>query len=134
MDQYSSIIYLNVNTILKIHDNEMDHTGGVKGVRNLHGLESATEQPRASFDGKELYPNIFLKAAVLAYGIAEGQVFVDGNKRVALVSALTFLDINGYLINEDESLYDLMIGLSNKSVSKEDLGNELQKRAVKLLL
>jgi death-on-curing protein len=33
--------------------------------------------------------------AVLAHGIAEGQHFIDGNKRTALVAMLTFLEING---------------------------------------
>jgi death on curing protein len=35
---------------------------------------------------------------VLAHGIAEGQFFVDGNKRLALVAMLTFLELNGYRV------------------------------------
>ena len=37
-----------------------------------------------------------LQAAVLAHGIAEGQYFVDGNKRVALVALRVFLRMNGF--------------------------------------
>jgi hypothetical protein len=40
-----------------------------------------------------------LPAAVLAHGIAEGQPFLDGNKRLALVAMLTFLEINGYRVD-----------------------------------
>jgi hypothetical protein len=36
-----------------------------------------------------------MQAAVLAHGIAEGQSFLDGNKRVALIAMLTFLEVNG---------------------------------------
>ena len=34
-------------------------------------------------------------AAAYAYGIAKGHAFVDGNKRTAFVTALTFLRLNG---------------------------------------
>lgn len=33
---------------------------------------------------------------MLAHGIAEGQFFIDGNKRLALVAMLTFVEVNGY--------------------------------------
>jgi prophage maintenance system killer protein len=43
-----------------------------------------------------------LQAAVLAYGIAEGQQFIDGNKRTALVAMLTFLEINGMEVDASD--------------------------------
>ncbi len=42
------------------------------------------------------------QAATLLWGIAENQPFVDGNKRVALVVTLTFLELNGYRIESTE--------------------------------
>lgn len=39
-----------------------------------------------------------LQAAALAHGIAEGQHFIDANKRMALVAMRTFLVLNGYQI------------------------------------
>jgi death on curing protein len=48
-----------------------------------------------------------------AHGIAEGQPFLDGNKRLALVAMLTFLEINGYRIDAtDPVLADWIIRLS----------------------
>jgi death-on-curing protein len=49
------------------------------------------------------------QAASLLWGIAENQPFIDGNKRTALVVTLTFLELNGYVIDltEDE-LFNLM--------------------------
>jgi len=38
----------------------------------------------------------------LAHGIAEGQLFVEGNKRVALAALHTFLLINGLQINASQ--------------------------------
>ena len=118
---YSKIIYLTLEAIKEMHTQEMEYTKGVLGIRNLEGLKSAVEQPKASFGNKELYTDVFIKAAVLSYSIAEGQVFIDGNKRIALLSALVFLEINGHTIEqEEESLYGCMINMALKKLSKED--------------
>ncbi len=54
-----------------------------------------------------------MQAAVLAHGIAEGQLFVDGNKRTALIAMLTFLEINGLRVDApDRELADWILSLS----------------------
>jgi death-on-curing protein len=51
---------------------------------------------------------------VLAHGLAEGQAFIDGNKRVALIGMLTFLEVNDYRLElPDPDLANLIIGLSS---------------------
>ena len=57
--------------------------------------------------------DLAFQAAVLAHGIAEGQHFIDGNKRTALVAMLTFLEINGLRVEaSDRDLADWILGLS----------------------
>ncbi len=81
-----------------------------------------TPSPSSLFDGQDIYPSVFLKAAAYAFHIAEAQAFVDGNKRTALDVALTFLAINGYEIgSESMELYDAMIAIAERKMSKEDL-------------
>jgi death on curing protein len=65
-------------------------------LRNRGGLQSALERPSAyaHYEGADLA----MQAAVLAHGIAEAQTFVDGNKRLALVAMLTFLEVNGFRV------------------------------------
>ena len=46
--------------------------------------------------------DLALQAAVLAHGIAEGQYFVDGNKRTALAAMHTFLVTNGFEIQASQ--------------------------------
>lgn len=54
-----------------------------------------------------------MQAAVLAHGVAEGQSFIDGNKRAVLVLMLTFLEINGYRVRaSDPELAGWILGLS----------------------
>jgi len=77
-----------------------------------------------SFAGKDLYPSIEEKAAVLLYLIVKNHSFVDGNKRIAAAIFLYFLNKNGMLYRHDKTtLIDgntlasitLMIAESNPS-------------------
>ncbi len=43
--------------------------------------------------------DLALQAAVLVHAIAEGQAFVDGNKRTALIAMDAFLEANGYALD-----------------------------------
>jgi death on curing protein len=65
---------------------------------------------------------------VLLCGIAENQPFVDGNKRIAVVVALTFIELNEYVtdLSEDE-LFELMFDVS-RGLSPTDVANRLRPR------
>ena len=56
---------LTPEQVLFIHSRLVGETGGSHGVRDLGLLESTVARPKATFDGKELYPNLFTKAAAL---------------------------------------------------------------------
>jgi death-on-curing protein len=87
-------------------------------LRNRRGLEGALARP-ASYAHYE-DADIATQAAVLAHGIAEGQSFLDGNKRLALVAMLTFLEINGYRLPvSDREFADWIIDLSTGTTSEE---------------
>ena len=68
-----------------------------------------------TFDGKELYPTLELKAANLLYLITKNHSFIDGNKRIASTIFLYFLDRNQVLFIagkkriQDEALAALTI-------------------------
>ncbi|GHT30730.1 cytochrome c [Bacteroidia bacterium] len=50
-----------------------------------------------TFDGKDLYPSIEEKAAMLLYLVTKNHSFSDGNKRIAAFLFLWFLEKNGIL-------------------------------------
>ena len=52
-------IYLTAEQVLFIHYRLVSETGGEHGVRDIGLLESAIARPKATFDGQELYTNIF---------------------------------------------------------------------------
>lgn len=118
----SEPFYISLDAVIEIHKRQLKEFGGADGIRNRSGLEAAVESPKATFDGIDLYPTIFLKASAYAYHLAESQAFVDGNKRAALDVALTFLAINGFEIEDEQmELYDAMIAVADKKMSKEQL-------------
>jgi death-on-curing family protein len=49
-----------------------------------------------SFSGKELYPNVEIRAAHLLYFLIKDHPFVDGNKRIASFLFIMFLKKNDY--------------------------------------
>ena len=122
--------FLTLDDVLLIHDEQLGAYGGIHGIRDQGLLESAVMMPQASFGGEYLHKNLFEMAAAYAFHIAENQPFLDGNKRTALVSALVFLDINGFVIlDEDMKLYDAMIAIANKLMDKFDLAELLENLA-----
>ena len=62
--------YLSISEIFELHDQIISSTGGSRGVRDLNALESAVNQPRQTFDQKDLYPDIVIKAAALCFSLA----------------------------------------------------------------
>jgi death-on-curing protein len=88
--------YLTPEQVLFIHSRLVTETGGSHGMRDLGLLESAVARPRASFEGKELYPELFTKAAALMDSVINNRPFVDGNKRMGITAAGLFLRINGW--------------------------------------
>jgi len=56
-----------------------------------------------TFDGNDLYPSIEEKAANLLYFITKNHSFSDGNKRIAALLFLYFLERNGILLDDNEN-------------------------------
>jgi len=65
-------------------------------VRDFALLHSAVERPKATFNGKLLYPTLFAKAASLLQSLCFNHAFTDGNKRTAWGVTKRFLWLNGY--------------------------------------
>jgi death-on-curing protein len=89
------IRYLSLEEVLRLHHLALQQTGGLDGVRDLGGLESAVVQPQMMFGGQDLYPCLPTKASALGFSIVCNHPFLDGNKRVGHLAMEMFLVING---------------------------------------
>lgn len=124
-------LFLSVEEVLALHDDQLRSFGGSAGLRDSNALESAVATPAATFAGSFLHEDLFHMAAAYAFHIAENQPFVDGNKRTGLNAALLFLDINGWLVSDPNlRLYDAMIALSSRALDKRGLADLLRELAV----
>jgi death-on-curing protein len=107
-------VWLPVELVKAIHERQLRRFGGPPGIRDLGALESALARAhnRWAYEGSDLAA----LAADYAFGIARNHPFVDGNKRTALVSMVTFLGLNGvdFVAAEAEAVVmirDLAAGL-----------------------
>ena len=67
---------------------------------------SSINQIYQTFDGKDCYPTLEEKAAMLLYLITKNHSFSDGNKRIAASCFLYFLDKNNMLYKENIPIID----------------------------
>lgn len=112
-------LFLTLDEVLVLHEDQLALFGGSRGVRDLGLLESALGNVEATFGGELLHQTVFEMAAAYLYGICRNHPFVDGNKRTAAAAALVFLDMNDVEIDATEDdLYDLVIGVAEGRVSK----------------
>ena len=119
------IEYLDLDDLLEIARHAV---GDDVKVGDYGLLESALARPRASVFGDDAYPDLHLKAAALLHSLARNHALVDGNKRLAWTSCLTFLGINGQRIaaSEDDR-FDFVIRVATGAESDlEDIAAQLR--------
>lgn len=101
-----------------LHAESIRLFGGLPGVRDASLLESALARPQQHYAYGEA-PTLFDLAAAYAFGLARNHAFLDGNKRIALLSIRTFLFINGYYFAPDQiETVTTIEGLASGAVSQ----------------
>ena len=68
-----------------------------------NSFKSSIGQIYQTFGGMELYPSVEEKAAMLLYLVTKNHSFSDGNKRIAAMLFLWFMERNGILYRADGS-------------------------------
>lgn len=128
------IKFLKIEMILSFHDDQINQYGGNPGIRDKGLLESALAQPEASFGGEYVHKNIFEMAAAYGFHICKNHLFIDGNKRTALIAMYTFLYVNVWQLKADKKvLYATVVELASGNLTKEELTQFLKKHSEKRL-
>jgi death-on-curing protein len=123
--------YLTAEQVLYIHSRLVAEVGGSHGIRDLGLLESAVARPQAAFEGKDLYPDVFRKAAALMESLIGNHPFVDGNKRTGISAAVLFLRVNGYRLTVSNSdLEAQTMRVVTEDMPVEELADWLQSNSV----
>ena len=122
--------FLTLSEVLLILQDQIRRYGGLYGVRDLALLSSALAMPSATFEGNLLHDDLYDQASAYAFHICQNHPFLDGNKRVALASALVFLDFNGVEVDDPkEELYRLMMGVADGKKTKSDIAETFRRLA-----
>jgi death-on-curing protein len=115
-------LFLSLDEVLEIHEQQIDRYGGSAGIRDSEGLQSALATPQATFDGEFLHPSIPAMAAAYLFHLCQNHAFVDGNKRVGANAAITFLLMNGWEPDFDpDELADLVLSVASGVLEKTAL-------------
>lgn len=87
-------VWVPLAAVTVVHDRQISRHGGASGLRDRALLETGCA--RAMNLAAYTEAGLGEIAAAYAFGVAKAHAFVDGNKRTAFVTAVTFLRLNGY--------------------------------------
>ena len=91
-------------------------------------FKSSFGQIYQTFAGEDLYPSVEEKAAMLLYLVVKNHSFSDGNKRIAAMLFLWFMERNGILYGEngrkriaDNTLVALTLMIAESRTEEKDV-------------
>ena len=110
------MIYLTLDEVLAVAARVID---GEVLLRDAGLLEAAVARPRTSVFGEDAYPDLHSKSAALLLSICTNHALIDGNKRLALASAIVMLGVNGWKLTlSNDEAYDLIIAVATGELSE----------------
>ena len=124
------IRYLTLSEVLALHGELLATSGGAAGIRDLGRVQGALAQPMATFDGVDLYPSLFSKAAALGFSLIQGHPFVDGNKRIGHAAMEVFLVLNGFEIDASVDEQErVVLAVASGSLTREAFTDWIEQHA-----
>ncbi|HRY05581.1 MAG TPA: type II toxin-antitoxin system death-on-curing family toxin [Hyphomicrobiaceae bacterium] len=116
----SEPVWLSVELVKALHEEQLREYGGPAGIRDQGMLESALARAPNNWAYGER--DIAALAAAYAHGVAKNPPLVDGNKRAALLSLVTFLGLNDidFVASEAEAVV-MILGLASGEIEEEGL-------------
>jgi death-on-curing family protein len=96
------------------------------GVRDQALLESASARPATGLGEVRKYPTVQMAAAALMHSVVHNHAFYNGNKRTGLVSMLSFLDANGFVLTTtQDELFKWTIRVASHRLNPENYIGDL---------
>jgi death on curing protein len=102
-------IFLGLDEVIEIHNDQIERYGGCAGIRDLELLKSAVAMPSVGVGASYLHTDIFEMAAAYLFHIVRNHPFMDGNKRTGAVAAVVFLLMNGMDLHADEDAFEKVV-------------------------
>lgn len=113
---------INLQHVLRAHDNSIQSFGGGTGIRDEGSLLAAIARPYATFNQQDLYPSPTEKAAAIFESLIINHPFVDGNKRTAFIMLKLMLNLDGYdVMAFDDEKYKMTIAASAGEIRFDEI-------------
>ena len=112
--------YLSLDYAIKLHDDIIDVSGGLSGIKDLGQLDSVLTHIR----NDDYYPSFVDKLTHLLHSLIKFHVFNDGNKRTALLLSVHFMNFNHYTVYVDgfiQTMESVVIDVASGKIDKEEL-------------
>lgn len=96
-------------------------------VRDVGLLDAAAARARSTAFGHDAYPTLQEKAAALLHSLCRNHALVDGNKRLGLLAAATFLRINGasFTLTQDQA-FELVMEAAEGRIDVPEIAGQLR--------
>jgi death-on-curing protein len=113
-----------------IHLDQIREHGGLAGVRDVNALESALARPRQKWHYEQA--DVPTLAAAYGFGLCPNHPYRDGNKRVAFVVMVVFLELNGLQFEADEAdVVTTVLALADGGLTEGELAEWIRQRTRK---
>ena len=104
-----------------VHLDQIRVHGGLPGVRDENALEAALARARNKW-GYERTTDMAVLGAAYAFGLVTSHPFRDGNKRIAFLTMVVFLGLNGFDFDAPEAdVVTMMVAAADHRASEADL-------------
>ena len=115
------IEYLSLEDVLTLVDDL-----GVGPIRDVGLLDSAVHRPRVTVFGRDAYPRLDTKAAVLLESVVRNHALVDGNERLGWLAVVVFYGLNDAILDApDDDAYNLVIAMATGTVTYQQAASRL---------
>jgi len=124
-------IWLTRIVVDAIHNDQLREHGGLPGIRDENGPESALARPEQKWHYAHT-TDVPVLAAAYAFGLVKNHPYRDGNKRIGFLAMVTFLGINGHgLAATDAEVVTEIVALADGGVSEEALAGWIRQHSTK---
>ncbi|HIZ38177.1 MAG TPA: type II toxin-antitoxin system death-on-curing family toxin [Candidatus Ruania gallistercoris] len=121
MNERSPVDFLTLDDLLALAEDL-----GVNEVRDVGLLDAAAHRPTSVLWGREAYPSLHHKAAVLLESITRNHPLIDGNKRLGWMAVFVFYGLNDYdLAAPEDAAYDLVIAVATGRMTPQECATRL---------
>jgi len=118
---------------LAFHERLLALHGGTPGLLDEGRLDAALDSPKNRFHYASEKPDMFHLAAAYDFALTRDHPFVDGNKRMALVVAGVFLELNGFRLEASEGeAFSATDALASRELDEEQFEKWLRDSSKKL--